>query len=98
MLAFHMRESRNPSQDAGKHARVYATLVFDTALPTILGRMAQKARESPGSGPLKAVHFRGHLLSPQARLRTEEFDSGADPDYWKGEVFAYVGLPQNLKD
>ena len=22
----------------------------------------------------------------------------ADPDYWKGEVFAYVGLPQNLKD
>ena len=22
----------------------------------------------------------------------------ADPDYWKGEVFAYVGLPQYLKD
>ena len=22
----------------------------------------------------------------------------ADPDYWKGEVFAYVGRPQNLKD
>ena len=22
----------------------------------------------------------------------------ADPDYWKGEVFVYVGLPQNLKD
>ena len=22
----------------------------------------------------------------------------ADPDCWKGEVFAYVGLPQNLKD
>ena len=21
-----------------------------------------------------------------------------DPKYWKGEVFAYVGLPQNLKD
>ena len=21
-----------------------------------------------------------------------------DPDYWKGEEFAYVGLPQNLKD
>jgi len=21
-----------------------------------------------------------------------------NPDYWKGEVFAYVGLPQNLKD
>jgi hypothetical protein len=23
---------------------------------------------------------------------------GFDPDYVKGEVFAYVGLPQNLKD
>ena len=22
----------------------------------------------------------------------------ADPDYWKGEVFACVGLPQDLKD
>ena len=22
----------------------------------------------------------------------------ADPDYWKGEVFAYVGLLQNFKD
>ena len=22
----------------------------------------------------------------------------AGPDYWKGGVFAYVGLPQNLKD
>ena len=22
----------------------------------------------------------------------------ADPDYWKGEVFAYVGRNQNLKD
>ena len=21
----------------------------------------------------------------------------ADPDYWKGEVFAFVGLPRNLK-
>ena len=28
--------------------------------------------------------------------RTQGF--AADPDYWKGEVFAYVGLPQNLKD
>ena len=28
--------------------------------------------------------------------RTQGFT--ADPDYWKGEVFAYVGLPQNLKD
>ena len=25
-------------------------------------------------------------------------NSSRDPDYWKGEVFAYVGLPQNLKD
>ena len=22
----------------------------------------------------------------------------ADPDYWKGEVFAYIGSIQNLKD
>ena len=28
--------------------------------------------------------------------RTQGF--AADPDYWKGEMFAYVGLPQNLKD
>ena len=28
--------------------------------------------------------------------RTQGF--AADPGYWKGEVFAYVGLPQNLKD
>ena len=28
--------------------------------------------------------------------RTQGF--AADPDYWEGEVFAYVGLPQNLKD
>ena len=28
--------------------------------------------------------------------RTQGF--AADPDYWKGAVFAYVGLPQNLKD
>ena len=28
--------------------------------------------------------------------RTQGF--AADLDYWKGEVFACVGLPQNLKD
>ena len=28
--------------------------------------------------------------------RTQGF--AADPDYWKGEVFAYVGLAQNLED
>jgi hypothetical protein len=28
--------------------------------------------------------------------RTQGF--AADPDYWKGEVFAYVGRNQNLKD
>ena len=28
--------------------------------------------------------------------RTQGFT--ADPDYWKGEVFAYVGRNQNLKD
>jgi hypothetical protein len=28
--------------------------------------------------------------------RTQGF--AADPDYWKGEVFAFVGSIQNLKD
>ena len=28
--------------------------------------------------------------------RTQGFT--ADPDYWKGEVFVYVGRNQNLKD
>jgi hypothetical protein len=36
---------------------------------------------------------RDPLLHPE---RTQSF--AADPDYWKGEAFAYVGLPQNLKD
>ena len=34
---------------------------------------------------------------PNLALRTQGF--AADPDsYWKGEVFAYVGSIQNLKD
>ena len=31
-----------------------------------------------------------------AAKRTQGFT--ADPDYWKGEVFVYVGRNQNLKD
>ena len=40
------------------------------------------------------------LLDPRVPLLQSERTQGfaADPDYWKGEVFAYVGLPQNLKD
>jgi hypothetical protein len=40
------------------------------------------------------------LLDPRDPLLQSERTRGfaADPDYWKGEVFAYVGLPQNLKD
>ena len=40
------------------------------------------------------------LLDPRDPLLQSERIQGfaADPDYWKGEVFAYVGLPQNLKD
>ena len=40
------------------------------------------------------------LLDPRDPLLHSERTQGfaADPDYWKGEVFAYVGLPQNLKD
>ena len=40
------------------------------------------------------------LLDPRDPLLQSERTQGfaADPDYWKGEVFAYVGLPQDLKD
>ena len=40
------------------------------------------------------------LLDPRDPLLQSERTQGfaADPDYRKGEVFAYVGLPQNLKD
>ena len=36
------------------------------------------------------------MFASRSSERTQGF--AADPDYWKGEVFAYVGLPQNLKD
>ena len=42
---------------------------------------------------MSEVHLYGSEIE---RGRTQGF--AADPDYWKGEVFAYVGLPQNLKD
>jgi len=40
------------------------------------------------------------LLDPRDPLLHSERTQGfaADPDYWKGEVFAYVGSIQNLKD
>ena len=40
------------------------------------------------------------LLDPRDSLLHSERTQGfaADPDYWKGEVFAYVGRNQNLKD
>ena len=40
------------------------------------------------------------MLDPRDRLLQSESKQGfaADPVYVKGEVFAYVGLPQNLKD
>ena len=40
------------------------------------------------------------FLDPRDPLLHSERTQGfaADPDNWKGEVFAYVGLPQNLKD
>jgi len=40
------------------------------------------------------------LLDPRDPLLHSERTQGfaADPVYVKGEVFAYVGLPQNLKD
>jgi hypothetical protein len=40
------------------------------------------------------------LLDPRDSLLHSERTRGftADPDYWKGEVFVYVGRNQNLKD
>ena len=40
------------------------------------------------------------MLDPREPLLQSERTQGfaADPDHWKGEVFAYAGLPQNLKD
>ena len=40
------------------------------------------------------------LLDPRDPLLHSERTQGftADPDYWKGEVFAYVESTQNLKD
>jgi hypothetical protein len=53
---------------------------------------------SPFSHSLRAI--RTVLLDPRDPLLRSERTQGftADPDYWKGEVFAYGGLPQNLKD
>ena len=41
-----------------------------------------------------------YMLDPRDPLLHSERTQGfaADPDYWKGEVFAYVGSIQNLKD
>ena len=43
---------------------------------------------------------KGPRLDPREPLLHSERTQGfaADPDYWKGEVFAYVGRNQNLKD
>ena len=40
------------------------------------------------------------LLDPRDPLLHSERTQGftVDPDYWKGEVFVYVGRNQNLKD
>ena len=53
---------------------------------------------SPFSHSLRAICTA--LLDSRDPLLQSERTQGfaADPDYWKGEVFAYVGLPQNLKD
>ena len=53
---------------------------------------------SPFSHSLRAICT--VLLDPRDPLLQSERMQGfaADPDYWKGEVFAYIGLPQNLKD
>ena len=45
--------------------------------------------------PVVSVNHKDHLYGYESE-RMQGF--AADPDYWKGEVFAYVGLPQSLKD
>ena len=46
------------------------------------------------SSPLTASHLHCTLvlLDPRDPLLHSERTQGVDPDYWKGEVFAYVGL------
>ena len=53
---------------------------------------------SPFSHSLRAICT--VLLDPRDPLLQSERTQGfaADPDYWKGEVFAYVGSIQTLKD
>ena len=55
----------------------------------------------PGEMILHIQHIPHPALEPFAKLVTlKDLMQGfaADPVYVKGEVFAYVGLPQNLKD
>ena len=66
------------------------------------------ARPSPEVGLLKFERSKvdwsnpDQWLEPPKNLTLKDLKgtqgSAADPDYWKGEVFAYVGLPQYLKD
>ena len=46
--------------------------------------------------------LREHAADPgcseSSEMRGARILERADPDYWKGEVFAYVGRNQNLKD
>ena len=44
----------------------------------------------------KKISRDGPAYMASGAERTQGF--AADPDYWKGEEFAYVGLPGNLKD
>ena len=54
--------------------------------------------ESPFRRSLRAICT--VLLDPRDPFLQSERTQGlaADPAYVKGEVFAYVGVPQNLKD
>ena len=68
------------------------------ALPTLRGYSQIGTRTALGhSAPLISELT---LLDPRDPLLHSERTQGfaADPDYWKGEVFAYVGSIQNLKD
>jgi hypothetical protein len=73
-------------------------------LPSAARRLHTRSKSVWGPGPGRArlraprVGISSTVFRVRASAGTASAQGfAADPDYWKGEVFAYVGLPQNLK-
>ena len=77
--------------------RFVTTGTCDTRGSTLHAQLT-RGQLSPFRHSLRAVCT--VLLDPRDPLLHSESTQGfaADPDYWKGEVFAYVESIQNLKD